>query len=216
MKRRRITVQQVMRKLFQYFLQGMVVLAPFAITVWAVISLFTAVDRFLPEMAGKLFPSLFARDAEGRVVTIPGLGFIMIVLLVLLAGRLSSSFFVSRLVDLVDKVLERTPGIKFIYSSIKDLLEAFAGNKKKFDQAVLVNVDEQDIWRIGFITRQNMAEIGLPDHYTVYIPQSYAITGITYIVPRARVKPLTNLSPSEAMKFTLTGGVTEVETTAQS
>ncbi|MFX7756089.1 DUF502 domain-containing protein, partial [Acinetobacter baumannii] len=64
---------------------------------------------------------------------IPGLGFIVVVILVLLVGWLSSLFAVGRLVALLDTVLEKTPGIKFIYSSVKDFLEAFAGNKKKFD-----------------------------------------------------------------------------------
>ncbi|MGL1231782.1 DUF502 domain-containing protein, partial [Vibrio parahaemolyticus] len=92
-------------------------------------------------------------------------------------------------VALLDTVLEKTPGIKFIYSSVKDFLEAIAGNKKKFDKPVLVNVDASDVWRIGFITQKSSAEFGLEEHVTVYVPHSYAISGITYMVPIARIKP---------------------------
>ena len=111
-----------------------------------------------------------------------------------------------------DKVLERTPGIKIIYSSVKDFLEAFAGNKKKFDEPVLVNVDAAEVWRVGFITQSDNTHFGLQDHVTVYVPHSYAISGITYIVPKERIKKLPrNISAAEAMKFVVSGGVTTIE-----
>ena len=140
---------------------------------------------------------------------IPGLGFVVVVLLVLLVGWLSSLFVVGRLVSIFDTVLERTPGIKIIYSSVKDFLEAFAGNKKKFDKPVLVNVDVSGVWRIGFITQPTNTEFGLPDHVTVYIPHSYAISGITYIIPKTNIKLLDNVSASDAMKYAVSGGVTD-------
>ncbi len=197
--------------LFTYFIQGMVVLAPIAITCWAVYSLFYAVDNFLPNIVNYFFPRLLPKDAEGHIKTIPGLGFVVIILFILLVGRLSSFFFISRIVALFDKVLEKTPGVKFLYSSVKDFFEAFAGNKKKFDKPVLVNIEESGVWRIGFITQSDMTDFGLPDFYTVYVPQSYAIQGSTFIVPKSKIKPLTNMTAAEAMKFTLTGGVTQVE-----
>jgi uncharacterized membrane protein len=111
-----------------------------------------------------------------------------------------------------DKILERTPGIKIIYSSVKDFLEAFAGNKKKFDQPVLVNVDAVDVWRVGFITQESTDHFGLKEHVTVYVPHSYAISGITYIVPLTKIKRLpAGVSASEAMKYVVSGGVTDVD-----
>ncbi|MEK7199267.1 MAG: DUF502 domain-containing protein, partial [Bacteroidota bacterium] len=86
----------------------------------------------------------------------------------------------------------------------------FAGNKKKFDKPVLVNIDAPDVWRIGFVTQQNAHEFGMQEHVTVYVPHSYAISGITYIVPRERVRPLPNVSASDAMKYAVSGGVTNV------
>jgi len=109
-------------------------------------------------------------------------------------------------------VLEKTPGIKIIYSSVKDFLEAFAGNKKKFDVPVLVNVDAADVWRIGFITQENAVHFGMNDYLTVYVPHSYAISGITYIVPPIKIKKLPKgISASEAMKYVVSGGVTTME-----
>jgi len=140
----------------------------------------------------------------------PGLGFVVVIGLVFLVGWLSSLFAVNRIVALLDTVLEKTPGIKFIYSSVKDFLEAFAGNKKKFNQPVLVNVDGEDIWRIGFITQESSNDFGLQDHVIVYVPHSYAISGITYFVPRHKIKSLPNIGAADAMKFTVSGGVTDV------
>lgn len=194
---KKFTVQKrrvYLRKLLQYFLQGLVVLAPIAITVWAIISLFNWVDGILP------------------MINIPGLGFIIVILLVLFVGWLSSLFIVGRLVDVLDKVLEKTPGIKFIYSSVKDFFEAFAGDKKKFDKPVLVNIDNADVWRIGFITREDADDFGLKDFIVVYVPLSYAISGVTYFIPKTKIKELPNtISASDAMKFAVSGGVVDVE-----
>jgi uncharacterized membrane protein len=200
-----------LKKLLQYFFQGLIVLAPIGITLWVVVGLFRWIDGFLPNLINSLFPDLLEKDAAGNLRSLPGLGFIVVVALVLLVGWISSLFVVGRLVTLLDTVLEKTPGIKFIYSSVKDFLEAFAGNKKKFDKPVLVNVDGADIWRIGFITQQSSDEFGLKDHVTVYVPHSYAISGITYFVPKEKIKPLPSISAADAMKYTVSGGVTEVE-----
>jgi uncharacterized membrane protein len=168
------------------------------------------VDGFLPNLLNTLFPNLLDKNLDGSLRKIPGLGFVVVILLVLLVGWLSSLFVVGRLVAVFDTVLERTPGIKIIYSSVKDFLEAFAGNKKKFDKPVLVNVDVSGVWRIGFITQPSNIEFGLPDHVTVYVPHSYAISGITYIIPKANIKVLENVSASDAMKYAVSGGVTDV------
>ncbi|MBN8836898.1 MAG: DUF502 domain-containing protein [Sphingobacteriia bacterium] len=203
-------LKSVVRKLFQFFLQGLVVLAPIGITIWVIISLFTLVDSLLPNIVKTFFPQLINNDAEGNIQRFPGLGFLVVVSLVLFVGWISSSFIVKRLVDILDTVLENTPGIKFIYSSVKDFLEAFAGNKKKFDKPVLVNIDSAGVWRVGFITRLEAEDFDLKEHVVVYVPHSYAISGITYIVPKEKVKILNDISAAEAMKFAVTGGVTDV------
>jgi len=192
------------KTLLQYFFQGIAIIAPVGITIYAVLWLFTTIDSILPNIMHYLFPNLV------EPIHIPGLGFIVVVLVVLLVGKLSSSFLVSRLLDLVDGLLEKTPGVKFIYGSVKDFFEAFAGNKRKFNKPVLVSVDGADIWRIGFITHEDASEFELIDHAAVYIPLSYAITGVTYFVPKQKIKLLNHVSSAEAMKFAVSGGVAEV------
>ncbi len=206
----RITIRAYLRKLLQLFFQGLIVLAPIGITIWVVLGLFNFVDNILPNIIQALAPGLLPQADGGIPKKIPGLGFAVVIALVLFVGWVSSLFVVGRLVAVLDTVLEKTPGIKFIYSSVKDFLEAFAGNKKKFDKAVLVNIDAPDVWRVGFITQQNAHEFGMPEHVTVYVPHSYAISGITYIVPRERVKLLHNVSAADAMKYAVSGGVTDV------
>ena len=199
----------------QLFFQGVVVLAPIGVTVWVVVSLFNWVDNFLPNLLNVIFPVQFAA-VNGQIPKVTGLGFLVAMALVLVVGWLSSLFFVERLVSVFDKVLEKTPGIKIIYSSVKDFLEAFAGNKKKFDQPILVNVDATDVWRIGFITQNDSAHFGLADFVTVYVPHSYAISGITYIVPPTRIKKLPKgLGAAEAMKYVVSGGVTTMDEQAE-
>ena len=203
--------KKFLRKLLQYFLQGLIILAPIAITIFAVVSLFNWIDGILPNLVHNLFPSLISTDENGAPKRVPGLGFIVVIFIVFLVGYISSSFIVSRLVVLFDSVLEKTPGIKIIYSTLKDFFEAFAGNKRKFDKAVLVSTESIDVWRIGFITQEEVHEFGLQDYVTVYVPQSYGFAGNLYFVKKERVRMLTDISSSDAMKFAISGGVSDVE-----
>lgn len=198
------------KKIFQYFFQGMVIIAPVAVTIYVVLWLFNAVDDILPNLLQHFFPKIMT-TSDGEMKKIPGVGFIVVILFVILIGRISTSFIMSRLVDFIDNLLEHTPGVKYIYTSVKDLFEAFGGNRKKFDRPVLVQVDMENVWRIGFITQQDAAQFDLPEHVAVYVPLSYALTGVLYIVPKTSIKPLENINSAEAMKFAISGGVTQVD-----
>lgn len=198
------------RNLLRYFLQGIVILAPIIITAWAVISLFNYIDNILPNLIHSLFPVFYKPDAEGKIHKIPGLGFVVIVVIIVLTGWISSSFIVGKVVEFFDHVLERTPVVRFIYTAVKDFLEAFAGEKRKFDKPVLVSIDATEVWRMGFMTQDSGSRLGLKDHVVVYVPHSYAVSGIVYIVPIEKVKFLTDVSSTEAMKFALSGGVTHI------
>jgi uncharacterized membrane protein len=192
------------RKLFQYFLQGLLIVAPVLITGYLIYWLVTSLDNLLPIFT--------VTNEKGEIVTRNyGLGIAFMVGCLMLIGFISSNFFAQRILDVFDGLLENIPGVKTVYSSVKDFFEAFAGNKKKFTKAVLVSVDDNDIWRIGFVTRKDMTDFGLPNHVTVYVPQSYAIAGVTYLVPRERVKLLENIPAADAMKFAVSGGVVEVD-----
>ena len=197
------------KRLFQYFLQGLLILAPIVITIWAIASVFSFIDGILPNMIHAFVPKLM-EDAQGNIRSIPGVGFVVVILLVLFVGYISSSFIFGKVVDAFDHLLERTPGIKFIYSTLKDFFEAFAGEKKKFTHNVLANIDDNDVWRVGFITQENADDFGLPDYVAVYVPMAYSVAGNVYIIPKQRIKPITNISAAQSMKFAVSGGVTDV------
>jgi uncharacterized membrane protein len=190
------------KRLLQYFLQGLLILAPIALTFWTIAAVFGFIDGILPNLIHSIVPRIM-EDAQGNIKRIPGVGFVLVISLVLLVGYVSSSY-------IFDGVLEKTPGIKFVYSTLKDFFEAFAGEKKKFTNNVLANVDDNDVWRIGFITQDDMAEFGFKDYVAVYIPMAYSVAGNLYIIPKSRVKPITNISAAQSMKFAVSGGVTQV------
>ncbi len=198
------------RKLLQYFLQGILILAPITITIWAITAAFNFIDGILPNFLHGIFPNIM-EDKAGNIRRIPGVGFLLVILFVFLIGYLSSSYIFGKLVDMFDQLLEKTPGIKFIYSALKDFFEAFAGEKKRFTKNVLANVDDNDVWRVGFITQEDMNEFGLKDYVAVYVPMAYSVAGNVYIIPNSRIRPITNISATETMKFAVSGGVTSVE-----
>jgi uncharacterized membrane protein len=199
------------KKLLRYFLQGLLILAPIIITIWTVTILFNTIDSLLPNLLYRFFPNLIGTDPDGTPHRIPGLGFIIVVFVILLIGYVSSSYVVKSLFDLFGRALERAPGIKIIYSTVKDFFEAFAGDKKKFNKPVLANVSGEDAWQIGFITQQQASEFGLKEHLAVYIPFSYSIAGQLFFLPAQKVKMLENVSSTDAMKFVISGGVTHIE-----
>jgi uncharacterized membrane protein len=192
--------------LLQYLLQGLLVLAPICITAWAITAAFNFIDGLLPNLIHSISPTTMINNTR-----IPGLGFIVMIAIVLFVGYISPSYIFGKLVSAFEKLLSRTPGIKFIYSTLKDFFEAFAGEKKKFTQNVLANVDDNDVWRVGFVTQDDMSEFGFKDYIAVYVPMAYSVAGNVYIISKDRIKPITNISAAQTMKFAVSGGVTAIE-----
>jgi uncharacterized membrane protein len=184
-----------LRKLLRYFIQGIIILAPIGITVYALYWLFQKVDGILRPF-----------------VNIPGLGFVLIIAFVILVGWISSNFLMGSAISFFDQLMERTPGIKFIYSSTKDFFEAFAGEKRKFNRSVLANVFADDVWIVGFLTDEEMEKFELgADKVAVYVPQAYNFAGQLYILPREKVRKIEKISAGEAMKYAVTGGVVDFD-----
>src|ERR1700743_1886096 len=206
-----MTFRKIPRTLFKLFLQGLLILAPISVTIWILYSAFFLIDGILPGMVYSLAPKLLGTDSSGLPRRIPGLGFVVFIGIALIVGYISPSWIVSRVVEFAESLVERTPGIKFIYSTVKDFFEAFAGNKRKFTKSVLVSVGERDVWQVGFITQEELREFDLQEYVAVYIPQSYAFAGHLYFVKRDRVRILTDISSADAMKFAISGGVAEVD-----
>ncbi len=206
------TGSQTLRKLFRLFIQGLLILAPIAITIWAVVTAFTFVDNLLPQMVHSLFPSWVGVDEKGNLQKVTGLGFVIVIGFVMLVGWVSSNFVMGSLINFFDQWLERTPGIKFIYTSIKDFFEAFAGDKRKFTKSVLANVFANDVWVVGFMTDEEMKKFDMgAEMVGVYVPQAYNFAGQLYILPRYKVRHILHLSSGDVMKYAVTGGVVEME-----
>jgi uncharacterized membrane protein len=137
----------------------------------------------------------------------PGLGFAVIIVAITLFGYFTSNFLFQTLVTWFDSIVNKIPLVKLIYSSVKDLLNAFVGDKKKFTKPVLVTINKDNqLHRIGFITQDDLSTLGLKDMVVVYFPQSYAVAGDHFVVPKENVKPL-DISGPVAMKFIISGGV---------
>jgi uncharacterized membrane protein len=191
----RNTSQYYVKKILRYLIQGIIILAPISITVYIVYWLFDKVDGILRPY-----------------VNIPGLGFIIIVVFIILVGWISSNFLMGSFIHFFDQWMERTPVIKFIYSSTKDFFEAFAGDKKRFSKAVLANVFSEDVWIVGFLTDEEMSKFEMgADKVAVYVPQAYNFAGQLYILPRSKVKKIETISSGEAMKYAVTGGVVDLD-----
>lgn len=183
------------KQLFRFFIQGLIILAPIGITGYVLYKLFDQVDSILRPY-----------------VNIPGLGFIIIILFVIFVGWVSSSFLMGSFLDLFDHWMERTPGIKFIYTSTKDFFEAFAGEKRKFNKSVLASVFSEDVWIVGFLTDEEMQKFDMGVNFVaVYVPQAYNFAGQLYILPREKVRRIENITAGEAMKYAVTGGVVDLD-----
>ena len=192
------------KKLLQYFLQGLLILGPVTITAYFLYWAVSSIDS--------LIPIFTYTDAQGLVhVRNYGIGFVIIIAFLVIIGYFSSFFITTRIISFFDKLLEKTPGIKHIYSTTRDFFEAFAGDHKKFTKHVLANVDDNDVWRFGFVTREDMQDFGLVDYVTVYIPMAYSVAGNVYVIPKSRVKLIDNISASQTMKFAVSGGVTDID-----
>jgi uncharacterized membrane protein len=181
-------------RLLKYFIQGLVFISPIVITVYIISSLFLWLDGMVPHLF--------------NIQLYPGAGILIIVSFILVLGFLASSFLSKSILLFLESTIKRIPLINMLYSSSKDVMDAFVGEKKKFDHPVLVKVDVTDnAYRIGFITKEDLSMLSLPQHVAVYFPHSYAISGNVFLIPSSEIIHL-NIPSSEAMKFVVSGGVT--------
>lgn len=176
------------RKLIRYFLQGILFVGPISITVFIMYKMFMFVDGLI--------------DIE-----IPGLGMLIVFGSITLLGALASTIFAKPLFDLLENLINHLPVVKVLYSSLKDFMDAFVGKDKKFTQPVLILTSgESNLHMIGFVTKPDMSEIGLPGMAAVYFPHSYNFSGNVYLVSKEFIKPIA-ASSTEVMKFVVSGGV---------
>jgi len=177
-----------MKRLVTYFLRGLVFGVPIAFTAWVFWVAFRTIDGWLG-------------------LTIPGLGIVVLVAATILCGFLASNFLTRRAMNLFETFLDRLPIVKLLHSSLKDLMAAFVGEKRRLGKPVLLDLDAQGAVRtVGFVTRDSLEAVGLGDFVAVYLPQSYNFAGQLVLVPRARVHPLAG-ERAAVMQFIVSGGV---------
>ena len=174
-----------MRNFLNNFLRGLLLLVPMAAAMYVVYYIYTMLDSLID-------------------FGIPGLSFVIVILLITFVGFFTRKYNTGLFIwfeDLVNKV----PLLSLIYSSIKDLMNSFVGEKKKFNKPVLVKV-ENNLYKPGFVTSDDLKDIGLPGMVSVYLPHSYNFSGNVFITDKKNIKPLKN-SSSEVMKYIVSGGI---------
>ena len=180
-----------MRALLNYFLRGVAVIAPLAVTVYVCWRLFAAVDSWLG-------------------LSVPGLGFVLTIAFVVVIGFLASTFLARAILGLIERVLTRLPLVRLLYGSTKDLLNAFVGEQRRFDRPVIVALyPEAGGEVLGFVTQTALDHLGLPGRVAVYLPMSYSVAGHVVLFPAERVRPVAADS-ADVMAFLVSGGVTRM------
>lgn len=182
----------MMNKLGKYFGRGLVYLAPLSLTIYIAYKIIVGLNDFLH-------------------IGIPGVGLLIAIIFITILGYLGSLLISSPFLVWFEKVLVKIPLISILYTSIKDLVNAFAGDKNKFNKPVLVKFDKNvDALKPGFLTTEDLSEIGLKEHVAVYMPHSYNFSGNIFIVPRENII-LVDKPSVDFMKFIISGGVTNFE-----
>jgi uncharacterized membrane protein len=190
-----------MKNILRYFIQGLIILVPVAITAYVVYKLIDLVGSFFSVFGIIVSPVIDPFIVMGSAIA-----------LIFVAGILGSSIILRPLFIMFDNLIEHTPFIKTVYSSMKDLLSAFVGNKKRFNKPVLVTINkENNIQKLGFVTREDLSELQIrAGMVAVYIPMSYSFSGNLLIVPTDHIT-LINASAPAVMKFIISGGVTDID-----
>jgi uncharacterized membrane protein len=174
-------------RLLRYFVRGCLVSVPLAITGWIVWKTLSFIDQILP-------------------IGIPGVGIVVTLSLITLVGLFTSNVVGKRVFQITDRALSGMPLVKLLYTSIKDLIRAFVGDHKSFDQPAAVILTPGGARILGFVTRDGLHALGLPDFVAVYFPQSYNFAGQLLVVPREQVE-LLDAASSEVMTFIVSGGI---------
>ncbi|HYH09948.1 MAG TPA: DUF502 domain-containing protein [Thermoanaerobaculia bacterium] len=178
-----------MNWLVKNFLRGLVIVVPIALTVYLVYETFTRLDRLLN-------------------LHLPGLGLLVLVVAIVVIGALAGNFVGRRVFALTEKLFTNAPIVRIVYAAIKDLLEAFVGNKRRFDRPVTISVTE-GVKTFGFITRDDLASLGIQGSVAVYVPFSYTWDGCLLVVAKERVTPL-DADSASVMALVVSGGVSRV------
>jgi uncharacterized membrane protein len=180
----------------------LIAILPIALTVYLVYWLAAAAESVLGRGM---------RFVVGDNYYVPGSGVLAGLLITLGIGVLLRIWLFRRVFSLGETLVERIPGIKSLYGSIRDMVGLFDATKQKeFDQTVMVTLGDGNMRLMGLVTREDFRDLpaGIGDEQTVavYLPMSYQLGGFTVMVPKARITPV-DMRIDQAMQFLLTAGV---------
>jgi uncharacterized membrane protein len=178
-----------MNWLIKNFLRGLVIVVPIALTLYLLYEAFVRIDRLLN-------------------MKTPGVGFAIMIVAIIAIGAVASNFFVRKFLRLTESIFTRAPLVRLVYASIRDLLEAFVGDKKRFDQPVAVTITE-GVRTLGFVTQDDLGFLSMPGQIAVYLPFSYSVAGTLVVVARERVEALA-VDSASVMALVVSGGVSRV------
>lgn len=188
-------------KIVSYFLQGMLLIAPVFVTIYAIIYVFNAIDSSIEKVFRAVLSFYY-----------PGMGIVAMFFIIAFFGFVGSLVIAQPALHILDLIMERTPVVKEIYSAMKDFFGAFISKKKKFDKPVVFEVGRgSGVFRLGFITQEDLSDMHIHDKVAVYTPWSYNLSGILYLVNRDQVQVLHDVKAGDVMKFAMSGGVTEID-----
>lgn len=186
--RKTTMIRKILNRTIAYFGRGLLAVAPVGLTFWIIYGIFEWVDSLNP-------------------FDIPGIGVLLMIGIILGTGFLVSTVIPQSFGALVEGSIKHLPLVSLMYFSLKDLISAFVGDRKKFNQPVLVLVNRQsDLRKLGFITQTDLSNLQLSGMVAVYLPHSYAFSGELFIVPTENVT-LLNVPSADVMKMIVSGGV---------
>ncbi|AEE66158.1 MULTISPECIES: DUF502 domain-containing protein [Bordetella] len=192
----------VMRVFKKYFITGLLIWVPLAITVWVLGLLVATLEGFVPGFLSS--QSLFGVD-------IPGFRFVLVITVVLLTGVFAANLLGRSLLEHWERILGRIPLVRSIYNSVKQVSDTvLAPNGRAFRQAVLIQYPRAGSWTIAFLTGTPSGEVAsyLPgEHLSVYVPTTPNPTsGFFLMMPRDQVIDL-QMSVDAALKYIVSMGV---------
>ena len=180
------------------------VVVPIAGAVFLIVWLVASLDNALN------ITTHFLEDEQGHPLYIPGVGIVTVLLMLILVGFIFTTFVTEPIRVRFQRYVDKIPLFNTLYSSIKDFTEAFVGDAKKFNEPVLVLVNETGLKKIGFLTQKDLQKIGLPDEVIVYFPYAYSVAGQIAVVKASNVEKL-DMTATDAMKLVVSGGVTGID-----
>ena len=197
-KSRKPPADRFINLFFKSFLKGLIIIAPIAATIYVLYFIFSTLDNIIP------FDMILPENMNRH-----GFGLVALIIIVAGIGFFFNKFMFGKYIfTSIDQLLERTPGVKHIYAFIKDVMSSFVGDKKKFNRPVWVKTNSSpEIWRIGFLTQDDMGDVHKDNFVAVYLPHSYAISGWVIVTEGINIKPVIGMTAVAAMKFAVSGGV---------